>query len=63
MPNPSKPSRGLITASKRRRQRKRLRLRRNQLYGGYQLHTLKYGDDRCHVKSVVLRTTRYPSPA
>jgi hypothetical protein len=38
------PRRCLVALGKRRRQCNRLRLGRNQLYGGYQLHILKYGN-------------------
>jgi len=44
MPDLRKPRRSLVTAGKRRRQRKRLRFRRDQLNCGYQLHAFKYGD-------------------
>ena len=50
VPDPRKPRRSLVTARKRFRQRKRLRFRRDQLYGGNQLHALKYRDDAMSIQ-------------
>lgn len=59
----SQPRRRLIAPGKRRRERKCLRLRRNQLYGGYQLHALRYGgfSMQCQERRA-LRAAAIPPP-